>query len=111
MSLRPLESVEVLVASSDPARTSSQSVYVDGEPEEGLEARFPWSHGAPRLEYLMRSLGCAIDGRMAQGSESSKQMYIDFLQDLRTKYAADKIQDGEVCSSPPFPWQTRGNPY
>ncbi|GAA6026091.1 hypothetical protein JCM11491_003276, partial [Sporobolomyces phaffii] len=46
---------------------------------------------------LMANLkkGSKPDFHGAMSSETSKQMYHDFLQDLRTKYAADKIQDGE----------------
>ncbi|GAA5923758.1 D-tyrosyl-tRNA(Tyr) deacylase [Sporobolomyces koalae] len=45
---------------------------------------------------LMANLkkGSKPDFHGAMGSETSKAMYEDFLQDLRSKYQSDKIQDG-----------------
>lgn len=33
---------------------------------------------------------------LQQGGDDARQMYHDFLEDLRTKYQADKIFDGKV---------------
>ncbi|GAA5993765.1 hypothetical protein JCM5350_000230 [Sporobolomyces pararoseus] len=46
---------------------------------------------------LMANLkkGSKPDFHGAMSSETSKQMYLDFLQDLREKYQIDKIHDGE----------------
>ncbi|GAA5924465.1 hypothetical protein JCM1841_004592 [Sporobolomyces salmonicolor] len=45
--------------------------------------------------YAALKKGSKPDFHAAMSSETSKKMYEDFLQDLRHKYRADQIQDGQ----------------
>ncbi|GAA5882799.1 hypothetical protein JCM16303_002464 [Sporobolomyces ruberrimus] len=79
-------------------------VFPEDKPEG--EAQWGWKRSVIDADYevlcvsqftLMANLkkGSKPDFHGAMSSETSKQMYLDFLQELRTKYRSDKIQDGE----------------
>lgn len=68
----------------------------------------PDFHGAkakqPPVSPLDAMTGSSLY-RLLQGGDDARHMYHDFLEDLRTKYQADKVFDGQV--SRPRSWLHR----